>query len=316
MRTSYIRWSTLATGMLVTGALGLLAHCGGGSNGASPVASDPPSTSDGGVNRTDASTQAAAHPIPCDTHTPCTAGGAVTCCGGFCVDISADPANCGSCGNSCSSGQFCDGTGCDQAIIANVCHNPRGTVVLDQIDVDDMAGIAVGEALSSHCMPAPKIVQLSQDAGGVVDPGTGRPTTGGGNTFIAGGGAFGQRAINYIELSAPVSPVYLHTDGTTAQIIDRASGASIVNTKNASLNEHHDFFYIQLAVEPESGTLTFAVEGINGPGTQAAAYYVSSVIMPNLSTYTKSWYVFEWTDANNDSLANNGDTFTMDGSGP
>ncbi len=322
MRNSYIRRSTLATGMLATGALALLAplleHCGGGSNGASPVNSAPPSPEAGveaGVNRTDSGTQALVR-IPCDADTPCKAGGAVMCCSGFCIDTSSDLANCGACGKSCSSGQFCDGTGCDDAIIANVCHNPKATVVLDQIDVDDMAGTTVGTALSSQCMPAPKMASVSQAASGVVDPNTGRPTLGGGNTFIAGGGAYGQRAINYVELTASLSPVYLHTDGTTAQIINRESGNNLVEVKNATLTAHHDFFYFQLSVEPESGTLTFSIEGIEGPGTQAAAYYVSAVIMPKVNTFTKTWYVFEWTDANNDSVANDGDTFTMVGAGP
>jgi Stigma-specific protein, Stig1 len=314
MRTLHIRWSTFATSMLVTSAFGLLAHCGGGSSGGSTVSSTPHPSLDAG-DLADASAQAA-HPMTCDEHTPCSAGGAVMCCSGVCVDTSSDLSNCAACGKSCSSGQFCNGAGCDDAIIANICHNPKGTVVLDQIDVDDMAGSTVGTALSSQCMPAPKIVTLDQGAHGLVDPGTGRPTLGGGNTFVAGGGAFGQRAINYIELTAPVSPVYLHTDGTTAQIIDRATGTNVVDTKSANLTAHHDFFYVQLSVEPESGSLVFSIEGINGPGTQAAAYYVSAVVMPKLSTYTKTWYVFEWTDANNDSVANNGDTYTMVGSGP
>ncbi len=280
--------------------------------------SDAPSDAqqDGASDAASDAAPDAAPLISCDAQTPCADSGALTCCGGFCVDTSKDPANCGQCGNACSVTQFCDGTGCDDAILANVCDNPSGTVVLDPYAVDDQAGIAMGTALTSYCVSPPTLVQLSQDAGGVVDPGTGRPITGVGNTFIAGGGSFGQNGIAYIELSAPISPVYLHTDGTTAHITVRATATDVVDTLNANLTAQHDFFYVQLAVEPQSGTLCFSAVGIEAPGTQAAGYYVSAVIGPALSTYTKTWYVFEWADTNVDSTADDGDTFTLLASGP
>jgi len=258
----------------------------------------------------------AASGTPCDTQTPCADAAGVACCSGFCVDTTRDPANCGQCGRSCSSGTFCDGTGCDPATLANVCKNPRGTVVLDPYTEDNEAGISLGATLVSHCLSAPTIAQLGQDAGGVTDPITGRPTTGVGNTFIAGGGSYGQRGVNYIELTAPISPVYLQTDGTTAQIVVRATGTNVVSVMNADLGAHRDYFYIQLAVEPQSGTLCFSAEGINGSGTQAAGYYVPAVIGPSLSTFTKTWYVYQWVDTNADSIANSGDEFDLVSSGP
>jgi hypothetical protein len=40
---------------------------------------------------------------------PCTTG--LTSCGGTCVDLDTDDANCGSCGNACTAGMVCDGAG-------------------------------------------------------------------------------------------------------------------------------------------------------------------------------------------------------------
>jgi Stigma-specific protein, Stig1 len=285
-------------------------------DGASDASDASDGASDAPYDAPQDSAPEAAPPIHCDTQTPCTDAGAVRCCQGVCVDTSADPANCGQCGNACSAVQFCDGTGCDDAIVANVCDNSRGTVVFDPFAVDNEAGVALGGTLTSYCVKVPTLVQVGQDAGGVIDPVTGRPLTGVGNTFIAGGGSFGQRGINYIELTASISPVYLHTDGTTAQIVVRATTTNVVDTLNADLDAHHDFFYIQLTVEPQSGTLCFSAEGINGPGTQAAGYYVAAVIGPHLSTYTKTWYVVEWKDTNGDSIANFGDMFIPVASGP
>jgi hypothetical protein len=42
---------------------------------------------------------------PCSS--PGSAGGTAQCCGSACVDTNEDPANCGVCGNACSTGMFC-----------------------------------------------------------------------------------------------------------------------------------------------------------------------------------------------------------------
>jgi hypothetical protein len=64
-------------------------------------------------------------------------------------------------------------------------------------------------------------------------------------------------------------------------------------------------------VEPVSGTLCFFGYGMGGPGTLAAGYYFQSIVVPSLSTFTNVWYVYEWTDTNNDSVPNAGDTFAL-----
>jgi transcription elongation factor len=40
---------------------------------------------------------------------PCPGPGLTRRCGGHCVNIQTDDANCGSCGNHCQSGKHCDG---------------------------------------------------------------------------------------------------------------------------------------------------------------------------------------------------------------
>jgi hypothetical protein len=39
-------------------------------------------------------------------------------------------------------------------------------------------------------------------------------------------------------------------------------------------------------------------------------------MIPNRSTYTSSWYVYQWDDTNGDSVADNGDTFSLVMQGP
>jgi Stigma-specific protein, Stig1 len=321
MRTTLLG-ETAGFGMLVLGCLGALAHCGGGSSGDSP---DP---GDGGHGGTDGPTVSRApaddgatpedgdsppQRAACHSATTCSGGSTKACCGGFCTDTSKDPQNCGKCGTACTMSQFCTGTACDSVTIANVCQNAAGTVATDSYQEDNQAGAAMGAALKANCSPPTMILQTAQDAEGVLEPGSGRPITGPGNTLITGGGGFGQNGVAYME--AAITPLYLWGDGTTGQIRTRA-GKALVTSAVSALTEHHDFFYVQVSVEPQSGTLCFSAVGMLSPGTLAAGFYTASELIPNRAKYKSSWYVYEWQDTNNDSIANMGDTFTQVMAGP
>lgn len=52
----------------------------------------------------------------------------LTVCGGGCFDLSSDPDNCGTCGNPCAVGQFCDGGTC-----AAHCQNIAGPPLANTI---------------------------------------------------------------------------------------------------------------------------------------------------------------------------------------
>ncbi len=253
----------------------------------------------------------------CDPQHPCVDGGdagTIACCSGFCTDTARDPRNCGMCSNACSATQFCTGTQCDDAVFANLCVNRNATVVFDPFPSDNDAGSTLGMAMVSTCNPPTTLVQVSQSAPGVLDPDSGQPLLGVGNTLIAGGGSFGQNAVGYMD-NAGVTPIYLTSDGTTAWFKNRA-GTALVTTPVSNLTAHHDYFFLELAVEPQLGTLCFFGVGMFSPGTLAAGYWGATQLIPNAGTDTKSWYAYEWTDTNNDSVPNAGDTFNLIASGP
>jgi hypothetical protein len=285
------------------------------------AANQQPDASDGGTldgsvdGGADTGLDASPPGPPCDAQAACnTDASTVMCCSGYCIDTSKDPANCGQCGNACTARQFCTGTACDDAIIANVCANARGTVAFDPYDTDNDAGASMGAALAAQCVPAPTIVQVSQFTAGVTEVGgSGRPITGPGNTFITGGGGYGQTGVAYMEQS--LTALYLTGDGTRGQIRKR-DGTAIVDILGSTLTSQHDFFYVQLTVEPKSGTLCFSSVGMLSPGTLAAGYFVGSVMIPNRATYTSSWYVYQWDDTNGDLAPDNGDTFGLVMQGP
>ena len=262
---------------------------------------------------------------PCDATHKCS--GTLHCCESFCTDTARDPRNCGACGVACTASQFCTGTKCDNAIFTNLCANPKATIDLDQYPSDNAAGVALGAALTTSCSPAVAVGQASQLSAILGD--AGQPSTGVGDTLVVGGGGFGQIAVQYLD-SSGLSPIFLKTDGVMAQYVVRATGApAFAAVMVSDLTAHHDYFFVELAVEPQSGTLCFVGAGIEAPGTAAAGYYASAQLLPNRAADMHSWEAVEWTDAPGtggpaadggadlgDGIPNAGDTFRVVASSP
>jgi hypothetical protein len=223
-----------------------------------------------------------------------------TCCNSsYCTDTTKDPQNCGACGTACGPKQFCTSTKCSDALVNNVCDNAAGSVVLDSLAIDEDAGGVVGNAIKSACAQT-NVSSIQQGATGSIDPQSGRPTLGPGNTYIAAGGGFGQKAVNYMN-GARNAPVYSIDDSVNISFVRTSDNGTIVKTPLSALTAHHDYFLIYAAAEPTSGTLVFSVYGLYGPGTTAGAWYFKNQMATSLSGQSKQYYVFEWTDANNDS---------------
>jgi hypothetical protein len=234
--------------------------------------------------------------------------GTMTCCGGWCTDVTKDPRNCGSCGNPCMPAQFCTGASCDDAILKNLCGNAHATVVLDPYVPDNEAGTMFGAGLAAECVPPVMMRTTPQDSGVALSP-TGRPMTGPGDTLIAGGGFFGQVGVDYMEKNK-VAPLALGTDGTNSWILDNKTGASIVMIPTTMLSASLDYFALEVSVEPKSGTLCFFGFGMLVPGTGAAGYYFQNNVAPHLAMFPDAWYVYGWTDTDNNGVPSAGDTFT------
>jgi hypothetical protein len=237
-----------------------------------------------------------------------TCEGARSCCNGVCVDTSKDPRHCGACGQTCSASQFCTGKACSEAVFANLCGNPNALVIKDPHEADNNAAAAIGTALMMSCTPPTLVVARDQGETGVMTA-SGRPLAGPGTTYLMGGGSFGQRAVDYLD-KTEMTPVYLTWDGITARFYNRRTMEVVLETPGSALNDGHDYFFLQLFVEPLSGTLCLNAIGMFAPGTVAGGFWLSTEIIPKRDTYTDTWYVYEWTDSG-DKMPNAADTFRV-----
>jgi hypothetical protein len=284
-----------------------LVHCGGG--GSDPAGADATvdvSTADTG-SRGDST-------VLTDSGVAADSGAADA--GATDVVVAPAPAPCD---GACSATQFCTGTGCDDAVFPNLCDNKAVTVVSDPYATDTEAGASLGLAIAASCSDAGVAVLIvpQTQAGVLVQGGDAgwRPNTGAGTTLVAGGGSFGQLSVEYMDKSA-LTPVFLTNNGTTSHFYQRATGLPLVTVNDDTLGPQHDFFILELAVEPRSGTLCLFGEGIYGAGTAAAGYFGSHVLLPNRASYAAPWYVYEWTDTNNDMTPDSGDSFNLVAQGP
>jgi hypothetical protein len=292
-----------------------LAGCGtnhGGNDGGVDASTDPPDVGQPGCAASACSSGVCAPDggcaQTCTDNSQCATD--ETCCNSkYCSNLKKDPQNCGACGTACGPKQYCSGTACFDALVNNLCQNASASVVLDSITTDEEAGTTISTAMKAGC-PQVTIGTIQQGAAGSMDPQSGRPLLGPGNTYVAAGGGYGQKAVAYMN-GARNAPVYTIDDSQNISFVRASDNGTIVKTALSALTAHHDYFLIYAAAEPVSGTLVFAVYGLYGPGTTAGAFWFQTEISTKVSTYTKQYYVYEWTDTNNDGAPNPTDTFNL-----
>lgn len=248
---------------------------------------------------------------------PCTGntspdGGA--CCSGRAVELARDDAHCGSCTTACSATQFCTGTACAPLALSSVCSTPVANVLYDGLSIDDQVAASLGTTLSSVCSPGLTVnAWPSNDAGVLLNTTTGQPWAHGGALFAIAGGPFGQKLVGYLERSA-VSEVKFSSNATD-NVLMRQSGAVLVQAPFGQTSATHDWFVLELVKQPSRGSPSLVAYGFGPQGTMAAQYYLQTQIIPSLNTFTKAWYVIEWTDGAAVGVGA-GDTFTLVASGP
>ena len=219
---------------------------------------------------------------------------------------------------------------CETVSFANLCHNPNATVFFDQYDSDNQAALMMASALQNACQVS--IIRPGRDDAGtvadpnVLDPITGQPKTGIGNLCLIGGGSFGQRAVSYID-NHSLSNVVVGAGTTDAGVFavyftDRTDPSApktiAIEAPYSVTNNTHDYFLLQLTVDPANGTVCLAAMGLTAQGTIAAGYYAAKHLIENgaYATIANSWRLYEWTDEDDGGVPDDNDTYALVASGP
>jgi hypothetical protein len=274
----------------------------------------------------------------CETDDDC--GGGDVCCDGACVDTSSDPASCGACGrgcdanegccdgactsfvalsdcgacgNVCGDGAFCDGTQCNAPTYPNFCANDSVYVIYDGIAADDHAADVMASTITANCPASVMVRTAPQTDPTLVDQTTGQPLGGGGVTYVLGGGPFPNRPLRWLERTEQLTAIYFEADGVSYHWRRRSDATAVATMPGTACSAHNDQFITELVTDPDSGTLSLVGYGAcpGGAGTLAAAWHYANVLLPNRLDYPDTWYVFGWSDTNNNATADAGDTFTV-----
>jgi hypothetical protein len=193
------------------------------------------------------------------------------------------------------------------------------TFILSGAPVDDALTPVLAAALTSGC-PSPPVTTIEPEAASVaINPTTAQPVAGAGDIIVELGGPYTSKVARYVE-SQGLTRIYDTTpDGNVvgfyAHSADGGADPEVAVEPFSAFTPTHDFFKIEMVVDPVSGTRIFQVYGIFAPGTVAATWFFQNRVLPNLSAYPLRYYVYEWTHG--DAGANPGasDTFTLIASG-
>jgi hypothetical protein len=249
-------------------------------------------------------------------------GDGLTCCSLHCTDVEIDSNHCGACGATCGDGEFCGidacadtgqggagGAGnapcvaCHPVTLANICAIANAIVILDsnvnETEGNRTPGRAIGAALRDKCVPQPALSEAEQDSVEALNITTGRPVSGGKELLIVAGGAFYQHLEGYLEAQR-IAPLYLNVTDTDTQFLKSSNNQEVVSLPIAGPHDTSDYFLIQFMRDPASGSLALNAQGFWLSGTNAAAYQLIEAILPNLASFDKAWYAYEWTDADGD----------------
>jgi hypothetical protein len=270
----------------------------------------------GDVDATDAA-DAALPPLVC---------GSQTCaqtefCGTFAGDAGVDGAS--DAGDQAPDGGTSDGgvvLACTPGVLGNICDNPTATLFFDAYEADNQAATTIGAALASAC----GMTVESPDAA-PFNPTSGQPMTGIGNLCVIGGGSYGQPVTAYLDnhllTDVVVGGGYDDANIFDINFTDRANPGGPVVLASAPYSAtptNTDYFLVELATDPASGSLCLDVLGLTAQGTTAGAYYVANHLLGNgaFQGSTNSWYVYYWASADDGGVPSDADTFTFVASGP
>jgi hypothetical protein len=189
-----------------------------------------------------------------------------------------------------------------------LCAYQAFTVIDDANAVDDATGMQLATATRAGCATMAAITATSQDAAGVLDPMTNRPLIGPSALGMVGGGSTNQRVIGYLAIAD--TPVVENTAGSRTRLIVRATGVTALDVGPGTYNSTHDVGYVQLTLEPISGTRIVSAIGRSATATTAIGVWFAANV-PMILASAGTWFVIDWQDTDITAGPSPGDRFTI-----
>ena len=139
----------------------------------------------------------------------------------------------------------------------------------------------------------------------------GKPTTPASQPLVAISGPVVSEVVDYYE-SSGVTPLYFYYNSAAQSCFARRdTGASVVCFKSTATKD----VFLMEAFTDSAGRPVYIIYGLQWGGTLAGFQYLVNFVLKNPSSYTSSWYVYQWTDAPSGVSANSipdpGDTYTQ-----
>ena len=82
---------------------------------------------------------------------------------------------------------------------------------------------------------------------------------------------------------------------------DRANAQKASITESANMAGSSDIFMIEYFMDTNNNKV-FVIYGMNYKGTYAGGVFFKTYILPNLSSFTHGWYIYQWNDSNSNGL--------------
>jgi hypothetical protein len=131
--------------------------------------------------------------------------------------------------------------------------------------------------------------------GNFIDQSSGTPQFND-KSIVLSGGPYVQVLVRYYEANR-IAPVYYgSTDGKSYWFLK--NGARI-DASGLTPNAQNDMFVVEHFLDPKGNTVLI-IYGYYGRGTFAGARFFKDVIYPDIRNYSHSFYIYHWTDSNND----------------
>ena len=157
-------------------------------------------------------------------------------------------------------------------------------------------------------------VYVSQSSSSCGQPNT--STMPASQPLVTAGGPVTSEVVNYYE-STGQTPLTFYYNSQAQECIEvRATDVTVVCATPTATN---DYFWMEVFTDT-AGRTVFIISALQWGGELAAYQYVVNFVLRNPSSYTASWYVYEWQDAasgvSHNSIPDPGDTYTPIASGP